>query len=212
MSLVSSGGLKNVSCETLIKLNQYIYFILKYNLKINLVSFKSISEFLVKHILDSISLIEKIDLRKYKLIGDIGSGAGLPAIPLSILYPHIKFVLVEPKQKYVRFLKTCVNHLQLKNVIVIKDYIENLSFQKFKFDLIISRAVGNVGEVINLVEKYFYKNVDILLLKGPALFKEIKECGKPIYIKEIFVSNLLEKYNLTHYILVLKNGKNNCNS
>ena len=84
------------------KLIKYIEILNEWNERLNLVSYKSIKEFLIDHIIDSFSIMELLNFKNLK-IGDVGTGPGLPGIILSILLPFNRFVLIEPKKKYYRF-------------------------------------------------------------------------------------------------------------
>jgi len=183
------------------KIFQYIGMLDEWNEKYNLVSYKSIEELCKKHIIDSLSLIEALDLDK-KIIGDIGTGCGLPGIVLALLYPNSRFILIEPKRKYFYFIKKVIDKLKIKNIKLINkkvEYVTNLG----EYDIILSRAVGSIEFFYQL--KNIKKRNLIILYKGEKIFKELSENSydgwEIVFIKKI---KLLEMYNINHYIIGFK--------
>lgn len=139
--------------KVLPSLKKYISLLQEYNAKFDLINTDDYDEICVMHILDSLSAIQilrnKIEEKKASgvsesdiLCADIGSGSGLPGIPLSIcfnhLFPQLKIVLVERMEKRCAFLNTCISEIGIKNVTVEEDQAERLN-QK-RFDLCFFRA------------------------------------------------------------------------
>ncbi|BBM88344.1 ribosomal RNA small subunit methyltransferase G [Spirochaetota bacterium] len=92
--------------------------------------------------------IKKANLqRKSFCIADIGSGGGLPGIPLACVMPHVAFDLIESKPKKVEFLKTVVRHLQLPNVTIIPRAVKEI---KHTYDIITARALGTIIKIYHL--------------------------------------------------------------
>ncbi len=183
------------------KLIQYIEILNEWNEKFNLVSYKTIKELCIKHIIDSLSIAESLSFKDLK-IGDVGSGPGLPGIILSILFPLNKYVLIEPKRKYFKFLKKVVNKLKLNCVELINKKIEEIR-RLDDYDIILSRAVGSINWFCSM--KSIDKKNLLLFYKGMNVLNEFKtnnfEGFKILFIKKI---KLLEKYNVNHYIIGLK--------
>ena len=182
------------------KLMVYIDLLNKWSSKYNLVSYRSINELMIDHIIDSFSLMEVIKL-KDQVIGDIGTGPGLPGIVLSILNPDCKFLLIEPKKKYYRFLKKVKDLLNLRNVELYNNRVENIE-DFHQFNMLISRAVGGLGLILKL------RKVDpecmIVLYKGANLLNELNDLKQNnIKIKFIKKIKILEMYNRNHYIIAL---------
>lgn len=175
--------------------------LIEWNEKINLVSYKSITELLIDHIIDSFSIMECYRFTE-KIISDIGTGAGLPGIVLSILYPSCQYVLIEPNKKYYRFLKKVIISLKLKNVELINRKVESIDDPN-SLKVVISRALGEIRLFLNMT---VLKRTKVLIFyKGINCFKELHYLGLPdhkiMFIKKI---KILEKYNKNHYIIALK--------
>ncbi len=182
----------------------YITMLDEWNEKINLVSYKTLEELLINHIIDSLSIMELFYFHN-KLIGDLGSGAGLPGIVLSITQPLNKYILIEPNKKYYRFLKKVILNLNLTNIKLINKKVENIENVEF-CNIIVSRAVEKIEWFINMSQ---LKNIDIIVFyKGFGVFHELQNLKlkkfKILLIKKI---KILEKYNKNHYIIALKRRK-----
>ncbi len=160
--------------DVLNKLEQYMNITLEENKKFNLTRNDTNDEFIIKNILDSLLIIKNIDLNRSKIL-DIGSGAGLPGIPLAIYYKESKFVLLEPTSKRANFLAYVADKLVLKNVKVVckraEDYInEN---QREKYDFVVSRAVSKLNILLELSIPYLIVNGKLVAYKGLTYKEEI---------------------------------------
>jgi len=100
----------------------YLTMIQKWNKAYNLVGTSNADELVRKHLLDSISIVPHI---KNSPVLDVGSGAGLPGIPLAICLPDISFTLLDSNGKKVRFMRQVVMDLKLKNVEIVQTRVEN---------------------------------------------------------------------------------------
>ena len=151
-SLKEIEFLKDLSDHKISLLKEYMNFTLEENKKFNLTSLDSEDEFIVKNILDSLLVVKFLqDDFSNKRVVDIGSGAGLPGIPLAIYYPNTKFYLLEPTTKRANFLKRAIEFLKLENVEVINERAELLARSNFeKFDIATARAVANINILLEL--------------------------------------------------------------
>ncbi|MCY4161859.1 MAG: 16S rRNA (guanine(527)-N(7))-methyltransferase RsmG [Flavobacteriaceae bacterium] len=119
-----------------------------WNSKINLVSRKDIIHFESHHLIHSLSISKVFDFPKNTTVIDLGTGGGLPGIPLAILYPETQFFLVESIRKKINVVRELTHLLELKNVTPIHARIETIEKQ---VDYIISRWVGPTKEIIKMV-------------------------------------------------------------
>lgn len=141
------SGIKILPIEELeAKMETYISALLEYNAKFDLINADTHDEVAIRHILDSLSALPEICSQISKrftdkndlLFADIGSGAGLPGIPLAAALPDFKFILIERMTKRCGFLNHCVEILNLKNVSVEENQAERLS--QNRFDMCVFRA------------------------------------------------------------------------
>ncbi len=134
------------------KLEIYIKQIQLYNSAYNLVNTSDHDEIVVRHIFDSLSAASNIETfmqnknKETFQLADIGSGAGLPGIPLAVLFPEYKFTLVERMSKRCGFLENCILMMKLKNVTVENKEIEKIPANSF--DLTVFRAFRPLSKEI----------------------------------------------------------------
>ncbi len=177
-TLVSQTDL-SVSDVQIEKLITFVELIEKWNKTYNLSSIKQPQEMLVKHILDSIVVTPHLIADK---ILDVGTGPGLPGIPLAIMYPDKTFTLVDSLGKRMRFVKQAVFELNLDNVTPLQTRIESL--QSGNFDCIISRAFASVGDFVKLSEHLLTNNGHFLALKGQIQNEEISSLPKDFLVAQ----------------------------
>lgn len=143
-------------------LEDYETFLISWNRTHNLIS-KSQTTFLKEHIQDSLAISSKLQ----RCLVDLGSGGGLPGIPIAIANPEKTVILVESNTKKSAFLLNATGRLGLKNTQVINERIEKIdpSTLPEQFD-IVSRAVGSIKTNINLVSDLFKnKRIELKLMK-----------------------------------------------
>jgi 16S rRNA (guanine527-N7)-methyltransferase len=127
----------------------YIRLLLDWNKSINLISRKD-EENVWKHILGSISFLFRFKLPAGKIL-DLGTGGGLPGIPLAILHPQSEFTLVDSIQKKIKALSSIVTAMKLPNAITICGRGEELTRNpayRHRFDFVVSRGVSEIRNVI----------------------------------------------------------------
>ena len=142
-----------LSKKKLDQLSEYANLIVKWNKTRNLVSRNANLEIINEHILDCACLIPHL---KEKNILDVGSGAGLPGLVISILDDEKKIKLLEPNQKKISFLTHAQAKLDLKNTTIFKERIENL--EEINEEIIITRAVMDPKKLLNVISKQKNKN------------------------------------------------------
>ena len=147
-----------------------IYF--EINKKINLISRKDFENFYLHHIIHSLS-ITKFDLIKksnIKII-DLGTGGGFPGIPLAIYFNKNNFILVDSIKKKINAVNNIIKKINLENTNCINDRAENLNENA---DVIISRSVSSVDNIIEWTKSSLKTNGKLILLKGGNVNKELK--------------------------------------
>ena len=173
-----------------------------WNAKINVVSRKDIDELYLKHVLHSLSISKIIQFKKNTSILDVGTGGGFPGIPLAILFPECKFLLVDSINKKINVVEEITKSLKLTNVSFKAIRVEKLDS---KHEFIISRAVTKMNKFKKLVKgrissenKNHIKN-GILYLKGGDLKDEMKNINHKIYnISNFFEEDFFETKKIVY--------------
>lgn len=131
-------GAGDFSEEQLEKFVQYVYLLNKWNKAYNLTAVRDPEEMLVKHILDSLAVGKFLEGDRFI---DVGTGPGLPGIPLAIMFPEKHFVLLDSLGKRIQFLRTVLRELGLTNVTLVLGRVEDY-YDEEGFDGVLSRAFG----------------------------------------------------------------------
>ena len=144
------------------QLSAYIELLLRWNKVFNLTAIRTPEEMLPLHLFDSLSVAHYL---KGKTCLDVGSGAGLPGIPLAIVQPDRQFSLLDTNGKKTRFMQQAVIELGLKNVNVIHERVEKWSSDRL-FDAIISRAFSSVQDFVTLTAMHLQEDGSLYAMKG----------------------------------------------
>lgn len=146
-----------------------------WNAKINVISRKDIENLYEHHVLHSLGIAKVIRFRPGTSIMDLGTGGGFPGIPLAILFPDVKFHLVDSIGKKVRVATEVANAIGLKNVTLRHARAEE---EKQLFDFVVSRAVMPLADLVKIIKKNIsprQQNVlpnGLICLKGGELEHE----------------------------------------
>ena len=175
----SKLSIQNVSRETLDELNKYSLSIIKKNREINLISSSTEKSINTRHIMDSAQTIEFIDKNEVKTCTDLGSGAGLPGIVLSILMkpkkPQFKVIFYEKSHHKSNFLKEISKKFKLNTEIRQKNIFEQKNLQT---DIIISRAFKPLPVIFEIALNNFKEFKYIILFLGKSGKEILKEASR----------------------------------
>jgi len=141
---------------------KFIKLIEKWNKAYNLTAVRDRDEMARLHILDSLTLLPFIDGKR---VADIGTGAGLPGIPLAIFLPDVEFVLVDSNSKKTRFVQQAILELKLKNVTVLHSRVENFQPDKL-FSTVMMRAFASLDDIMQLSQHLIDPLGVLLAMKG----------------------------------------------
>lgn len=152
------------------QLIDYLNLLSKWNKVYNLTSVRSLPAMLKQHILDSLSIVPYV---KGNRIIDIGSGAGLPGIPLAICYPDLKVTTLDSNAKKTRFQIQVKSELKLNNLTVIDSRVETYNIEPF--DQVLSRAFSSLQEMIKQSYHLCHQQGVFLAMKGQYPENELTE-------------------------------------
>lgn len=166
-----------LSPDQIDKLNKFASLLKEWNEKINLISRKDIDNIPVNHLLHSLSIAKFITFQKGAKVMDLGSGGGLPGIPLAILFPDTEFTLIDRTGKKMNAAAEMAKKLGLVNVKTIHGDAAEI---KDEFDFIVSRAVMPQPDLNKIAFSKIKKEQrhstpnGVISLKGGDLTEEIK--------------------------------------
>jgi 16S rRNA (guanine527-N7)-methyltransferase len=164
------------------QLKEYTALLREWNEKINLVSRKDMDRLETKHLAHCLTITNILRLMPKAQILDVGTGGGLPGIPLAICYPQARFTLLDSIGKKVMVVEDMVKRLDLKNVEIRRGRVEELPKKK-TYDFIIGRAVTALPTFFGWVSNKIRKGSrnapsnGILYLKGGDYTEELKSSG-----------------------------------
>lgn len=163
------------------KFYNYMNLLLEWNEKINLTAITEPNEVILKHFIDSATIIKYIE--NNMSIVDVGTGAGFPGIPLNIIKNNAKYTLVDSLNKRINFLNEVIEKVDLQNIITVHSRIEDFAKNnKEKFDIATSRAVAS----LNVLLEYLLPLVKVggicICMKGSNAKEEIENASKSLEI------------------------------
>ena len=160
----------------------------EWNEKINVISRKDIENLYVNHILHSLGIAKFIDFKNGSKVLDMGTGGGFPGIALAILFPEVKFHLVDRIGKKIKVAQDIADKIGLKNVTTQHGDVKEV---KGTFDFVVSRAVMNLDDLVNVVRRSVsrtcinaYPN-GLVCLKGGDLQAEVKKYNNLAMISDL---------------------------
>ena len=171
----------NIDEEKVKKFQKYKDLLLEWNNKINLTAITEENEIILKHFIDSCTILKYIEDNQ-KII-DIGTGAGFPGIPLKIMNKSLEITLVDSLNKRVNFLNEVINELELENIEGIHARAEDLGRDnnyREKYDVATSRAVANLSTLLEYLMPFVKVNGICICMKGPNIEEELNEAKKAI--------------------------------
>ncbi|PIE25170.1 MAG: 16S rRNA (guanine(527)-N(7))-methyltransferase RsmG [Neptuniibacter caesariensis] len=143
------------------QLIRYLNLLIKWNKAYNLTAVRDPIEMVNRHLVDSLSIVPYIEGKR---IIDVGSGPGLPGIPLAICYPDLAVTTLDSNGKKTRFQLQVKGELGLENLMVVNERVENCDFEPF--DQVISRAFASLEDMINWTKQLCHEEGVFLAMKG----------------------------------------------
>jgi 16S rRNA (guanine527-N7)-methyltransferase len=169
------------------RLERFIHSLVKWNKVYNLTSIRNPDAMVALHLLDSLAVVPFIgsltapflvmpEGSSVKIL-DVGSGAGLPGIPLAMYYPQFEFVLLDSNGKKTRFLQQMQIELKLTNVTVVQSRVEDYAGQ---FELVTCRAFANLTDISQSLQHLLADEGKLLAMKGKQHVDDSKQSALTI--------------------------------
>lgn len=181
------------------QLVDFVKLLDKWNKAYNLTSVRDPNEMLIKHIMDS--LVVSPYLQGNAFI-DVGTGPGLPGIPLAIANPDKQFVLLDSLGKRITFIKNALRELGLTNVTPVLSRVE--SYQNAQFDGVLSRAFASLNDMVAWCYHLPNANGKFYALKGIYQSEEFTQIQQPIKLIDVIKLNVPELVGERHLVVLQK--------
>lgn len=192
------------------KLVRYITTLHKWNKTHNLTAIRNPEQMISRHLLDSLSIAKFLD---GKTLLDVGSGAGLPGIPLAIVKPHLNVTCLDSVLKKTRFMLFAASALDLANVSVRHTRVESLKHES-GYDMIVARAFSSIEKLCAVTEHLLSSQGRILAMIGKPLETELStgvvavqlDSGSKFYVagaEKLFVAGETAQRNI---VILQKNA------
>ena len=180
------------------QLIQLVQLLNKWNKAYNLTSVRDPQEMLVKHILDSIVVSPHLQGDRFI---DVGTGPGLPGLPLAIINPTKQFVLLDSLGKRISFIRNAVRELGLTNVEPVLSRVEEYQPEQ-KFDGVLSRAFASLKDMTDWCHHLPKENGYFYALKGIYHEDEVQKLDKKFEVKDVITLNVPELVGERHLIVL----------
>ena len=191
MELINTFESKIDTLHIELSKEQYSQYVTYYNMVVeknkvmNLTGITEFDEFIDEHYIDSLSIVNAVDMTRVNSIIDVGTGAGFPGIPLKIAFPHLKITLLDSLNKRINFLNEVIEVLGLQNVETCHGRAEDFGHRKEyreQYDLCASRAVANLSTLTEYCLPFVKVGGQFVSYKSGNVDNELKESSKAIKI------------------------------
>ena len=182
--------------EQIRKFYTYMNLLIEWNNKINLTAITEPNEIIIKHFIDSLTILKYFEDKETVI--DVGTGAGFPGIPIKIMKENVKVTLLDSLNKRINFLNEVIEQLELKNIETVHSRIEDFGRNKKnreKFDVVTSRAVANLTTLSEYMVPLTKIGGKCICMKGLNVEEEIEKSEVNKILQN--EGNIIEKqYNI----------------
>lgn len=181
---------------TRVRLIAYVELLARWNAAYNLTAVRDPGEMVARHLLDSLAIVPHVS---GATLADLGSGAGLPGIPLALVEPQRQVTLVDSNGKKARFLREAVRTLKLVNVRVVEGRVQDVPGQ---FDCVTSRAFATLADMLDWAGGLLAEGGRWLAMKGKLADEEIAAVPAGFRVEQVVALDVPALVGERHLIVV----------
>ncbi len=191
-----------INKDTIEKLNLWHKLFVEYNSHTNLMSAGDVKVLFEKHVFDSLAILKWDEFNPYKKqkILDVGTGGGFPSVILALFFPELEIVANDSRMKKINFIIDIKDALDIENLKISYARVEDL--EPLNYDIVISRAVGTIKNVLRLSKKHIKENGYFVIYKSKTLEDELNEIKEAS--AKIVSYNLPLKENFERHLAIIK--------
>ena len=191
-----------INQDTIEKLNLWHKLFVEYNSHTNLMSAGDVKVLFEKHVFDSLAILkwDEFDPYKKQKILDVGTGGGFHSVILALFFPELEIVANDSRMKKINFIIDIKDALDIKNLKISYARVEDL--EPLNCDIVVSRAVGTIKNVLRLSKKHIKENGYFVIYKSKTLEDELNEIKEAS--AKIVSYNLPLKENFERHLAIIK--------
>jgi len=188
-----------LTVDQISRLQTYVELLDKWNKVYNLTSVRDPNEMVNRHLLDSLTILPYL---KGDSLLDVGTGAGLPGIPVAIVHPEIAVTLLDTNSKKTRFLQQVKAELGLDNVTVVHARVEEAKLPKFA--MVTARAFATIKDIIDLTGQHCDDAGCLLLMKGTYPDEELNAISGGFKLQDVVTLTVPDLEGQRHLVRLVK--------
>jgi len=188
-----------LTADQISRLQTYVELLDKWNKVYNLTSVRDPNEMVNRHLLDSLTILPYL---KGDSLLDVGTGAGLPGIPVAIVHPEIAVTLLDTNSKKTRFLQQVKAELGLDNVTVVHARVEEAKLPKFA--MVTARAFATIKDIIDLTGQHCDDAGCLLLMKGTYPDEELNAISGGFKLQDVVTLTVPDLEGQRHLVRLVK--------
>jgi 16S rRNA (guanine527-N7)-methyltransferase len=180
---------------------EYLALLEKWNRTYNLTAVRAREDMLTRHVMDSLAILPHV---RGKFWIDVGSGAGLPGIPLALASGELDMTLIESNQKKAAFLRQVVVELELRNVVVQCDRVESWQ-ASLRFDVVVARALSDLPRFVALAGRLCAASGMLAAMKGAYPHEELARVPAPYRVTKV-IPLVVPRLGAERHLVLIRPG------
>lgn len=188
--------------------------LIAWNETTNLTAITAPAEVVTRHFLDSLSLVKALDLTAARNLIDVGTGAGFPALPLALVFPHLRVTAMDATAKKLKFVAHMAQTLKLSNLRTLHARAEDagrMSAERGQYEVVVARAVARLPALLEYTLPLARREGHVVAMKGKTIHDELNDAQSALKTLGGEVTSLVEVHlpglDAPHYLLTVRKAR-----